>query len=341
MRPVFEIGKVLMTILLRCKFSGDTRSNIIDSSLLIYKMGVDEFEARSITRKMDEIGDKLSASCKTVLDNYQISGERRDYIIDLLLETYQNTDITISDFFEDYSTEDLLYKRLIATNPSYKDGLDQKERELYERLLSHSSALLFQAFYEIPEFQSIGIKHLNTKLDEVKKNIDFIIKELESANFGGRDNKNGSNYENQYMRNIINKLNHVYLFGVNNMERALKRYKLSIAYVSLELSHNDEVYEIGKLIDKNQNIWIIGEAGAGKTTLIQWIAVQYAKQYSEKSIVPIYVELRNMQQEFSLIHCINSIMKDSTYEMPQGWIEQKIQSGKAVILLDGFDEIYI
>lgn len=341
MRPVFEIGKVLMTILLRCKFSGDTRSNVIDTAQLIYKMGVDEFEARNITRKMDEIGDNLSASCKTVLDNYQITDERRDYIIDLLLRTYENTDITISDFFEDYSTEALLCKRLIATNPSYKDDLDQMECELYERLLSHSSALLFQAFYEMPEFQSIGIKHLNTKMDEVKKNIDFIIKELESANFGGKDNENGSDYENQYMRNIINKLNHVYLFGVNNMERSLKRYKLSIAYVSLELSHNDEVYDINRLIDKKQNIWIVGEAGAGKTTLIQWIAVQYARHYSEKSIVPIYVELRNMQQDFSLIHCINNIMKDSTYEMPQGWIEQKLQSGKAVILLDGFDEISI
>lgn len=340
--PVFEIGNTIIKIMVRCKLQGDSRSNVTDIATALYKIGVDEFEARNISRKIDEIGDKLSGSCKIILDKYGMSDERRDYVIELLLNAYNKANITIDDFLNDYSTEDLLYKRLRDTDRTYQKMLDPIEIELYESLLRHSSAFLYQSYIEMPEFQSQGIKRLNAKIDDIVRNMQVILEELESINIDITQRQQISNFENQYLRNIINRLNYVYLFGVSNMERALKRYKLSIAYVSLELLQNNGVFQLVDLIDKSQNLWIIGEAGAGKTTLLQWIAVQYAKEHSKRSIIPIYIELRNFQkQELGLRKCIESFMKDSSYDVPNGWIDNKIDSGEAILLIDGFDEIPI
>lgn len=248
--PVFEIGNTIIKIMVRCKLQGDSRSNVTDIATALYKIGVDEFEARNISRKIDEIGDKLSGSCKIILDKYGMSDERRDYVIELLLNAYNKANITIDDFLNDYSTEDLLYKRLRDTDRTYQKMLDPIEIELYERLLRHSSAFLYQSYIEMPEFQSQGIKRLNAKIDDIVRNMQVILEELESINIDITQRQQISNFENQYLRNIINRLNYVYLFGVSNMERALKRYKLSIAYVSLELLQNNGVFQLVDLIDK-------------------------------------------------------------------------------------------
>lgn len=192
----------------------------------------------------------------------------------------------------------------------------------------------------MPEFQSEGIKRLNSKIDIVVKNVQFALCELEKISFANNEKNSYADYENQYLRTIINRLKYVYLFGVTNLDRVLKKYRLSIAYVSLELAQREEICGLRELLENNHNLWISGEAGAGKTTLLQWIAVQYAKEYSIRATLPVYIELRDFQDEkLNLNTCIDNIMKDSSYKMPSGWLEDRITNGKAVFLIDGFDEI--
>lgn len=98
MKPIYELGKALINILIRCKFDGNTQSNITDITTVLYNMGVDELEARNISRKIDEIGDMLSASCKDILNNYHLSENRRDCIMDLLIDTYNKANIVADSF---------------------------------------------------------------------------------------------------------------------------------------------------------------------------------------------------------------------------------------------------
>ena len=338
--PVFELGNTVIKILVRCKFQGDSRNNITDVATTLYKMGVNEIEARTISRKIDEVGDLLAASCREILDRFGINDERRDCLLGLLIKAFNKAEISIDDFLDDFSTETLLYKRLINADKSYLNMLDPEEIEVYERILRHSSAFLYQAYMEMPEFQIHGIKRLNSKIDDVVHNIQIILNELKDLNNDSIFQNHITDFEKQYLRNIVARLNYIYLFGVTNMDRSLKKYKLSIAYVSLELSQNSEIFQLMDLMDKNQNLWIVGEAGAGKTTLLQWIAVQYAKNYSEQLVIPFYIELRNIPlNDFGIKKCIEGFMRDSSYEIPTGWIENKINSGNAIFLIDGFDEI--
>ena len=122
-----------------------------------------------------------------------------------------------------------------------------------------------------------------------------------------RDDR-AEDYENRYRNAVANKLDYVQLFGID-VPRESKEYSLTVAYVSLNLSDEDEeATEAEELDDIDQlaataqtslpaeqvfnnlshkkRLLIRGTAGSGKTTLLRWAAVQAARvqPVSEKTV---------------------------------------------------------
>jgi Leucine-rich repeat (LRR) protein/3',5'-cyclic AMP phosphodiesterase CpdA len=107
-------------------------------------------------------------------------------------------------------------------------------------------------------------------------------------------------YEIRYCKAVADKLDYVQLFGID-VPRESKEYSLTVAYVSLNLSDEDEGTtdaeesegDINELTDREQTTFpaeqvfdnlceegrllIRGVAGSGKTTLLRWAAVQAAR----------------------------------------------------------------
>ena len=112
------------------------------------------------------------------------------------------------------------------------------------------------------------------------------------------------------------------------------------------MSRNKEenIRPIEVINSKDNYIWISGEAGSGKTTLLQWIATTIASNDSRvntfKTVIPILIELRKYDiDSISIKKVIEQIMRESTYQIPEGWIENALENGRLLLLLDGFDEI--
>ncbi|PHM09075.1 NACHT domain-containing protein [Nostoc sp. 'Peltigera malacea cyanobiont' DB3992] len=106
-------------------------------------------------------------------------------------------------------------------------------------------------------------------------------------------------YEVRYRKAVADKLDYVQLFGID-VPRESKEYSLTVAYVSLNLSDEDEEAieaeelegDINELTARDQTTFpaeqvfdnlcdkgrllIRGVAGSGKTTLLRWAAVQSA-----------------------------------------------------------------
>ncbi|MEH2155731.1 leucine-rich repeat domain-containing protein [Nostoc sp.] len=109
----------------------------------------------------------------------------------------------------------------------------------------------------------------------------------------------GEDYEVRYRKAVADKLDYVQLFGID-VPRESKEYSLTVAYVSLNLSDEDEETteaeelegDINELTVKDtttfpaeqvfdnlcdkKRLLIRGVAGSGKTTLLRWAAVQSA-----------------------------------------------------------------
>ena len=92
---------------------------------------------------------------------------------------------------------------------------------------------------------------------------------------------------------------------------------------------------------------ICGDAGSGKTTLLQWIAVRATTRTFEGELadwnnyLPFYIRLRQYAQSQlpapeAFPHFTAQAIAGT---MPKGWVHTKLRSGKAIVLIDGVDEL--
>jgi hypothetical protein len=104
-------------------------------------------------------------------------------------------------------------------------------------------------------------------------------------------------------------------------------------------------------LSKSSRLLISADAGFGKTTLLKWIAVHASQADFSANLqgmnekVPIFIRLRSFAKEDSKLPTPLDFLKDSapnsSEEASKGWITKKLRNGKAIILIDGLDEVGI
>lgn len=342
-----NLGAVIIKLLFKSKLQDKDRENFNDIVEILKIFSVDTFEARNIERSFETISDKVASSCKTILENTPLEPERADFIIENIVQSYKKANLTICKLLENGVSEEKIKQELIDCSDNFRILLDPKEVQLYERLLDYTTHFLVNAYIQFPEFNQEGIKRLNSKMDELIEKTDNLIETTDKLDsFISNQNQLAANYERQYRGKIISQNNYVYLFGAGSLEKEYKKYQLSIAYVELEIydEYYDRQIKLEEIFKKHKKIWLSGEAGLGKTTLLQWIAVKTAEKSKEISgltdPLPVLIKLRQLDcSNLSFVKYFDSIMKDSSYKMPEGWIEDLVESGRFVFLIDGFDEI--
>jgi hypothetical protein len=90
-----------------------------------------------------------------------------------------------------------------------------------------------------------------------------------------------------------------------------------------------------------------GEAGSGKTTLLRWLAVTAARgAFSGEladwnGLTPLLVKLREYSGRTPPAPdaMLDGIAGPITGIMPRGWVERQLDSGRALLLIDGVDEL--
>ncbi|MDZ7967616.1 MAG: NACHT domain-containing protein [Nostoc sp. DedSLP03] len=94
---------------------------------------------------------------------------------------------------------------------------------------------------------------------------------------------------------------------------------------------------------------VLGEPGIGKTTLMSYFAVMLAEQQTEKlglsadlELLPILIRIRDLGKASTknlLEYVRNFANSIHVKELPKGFFEHWLEDGRALILLDGLDEI--
>ncbi|MFF1638414.1 NACHT domain-containing protein [Streptomyces sp. NPDC058246] len=96
-----------------------------------------------------------------------------------------------------------------------------------------------------------------------------------------------------------------------------------------------------------KRILLRGDAGSGKTTLLQWLAVNAARRSFSadlaewNSLVPFMLPLRRyargtLPSPSQFFPVVGSLLSE---EMPDRWVHRLLRSGRALILVDGVDEL--
>ncbi|WP_327670769.1 MULTISPECIES: NACHT domain-containing protein [unclassified Streptomyces] len=157
-------------------------------------------------------------------------------------------------------------------------------------------------------------------------------------------------YEERYRSYLAIRHNHLTIFGLDARDTA-DSWPLDVAYLSLEATR-DTAPEPGegpgasapvtvRLAAEDaltgpghERVLLRGDAGSGKTTLIQWLAL------TSEERIPYVLPLRTLIRTARLPAPADFLAgTDCPHSPPDGWAERVLSDGRALVMVDGLDEV--
>lgn len=152
-----------------------------------------------------------------------------------------------------------------------------------------------------------------------------------------------------YLNYVVRTLDRFEFFAVDRhgIERS---HSFSSGYVPLTLSLrelSDKTVTVGARADQAladcDRALVRGVAGSGKSALLRWLAVQVARGQRDPvdvpaGAVPYLVEL-NRFSDGKIPELAKLLPAALTEQMPEGWATRMLDTGRALLLLDGLDEV--
>jgi transcriptional regulator with XRE-family HTH domain len=166
----------------------------------------------------------------------------------------------------------------------------------------------------------------------------------------------------RYLDYVVQRNGHLTVVGLDLSRPDRARWPLDAAYLSLELAE-DRPHEVDsgtsspyqtvvcraeRALASRRRMLVRGLAGSGKTTLLQWLAVSTAKGKlpSELSawrdLVPFVLPMRTLVRSGTLPspdQFLASVGAPMASAQPPGWADELLAAGRALVLVDGVDEV--
>ncbi|MFJ5551548.1 NACHT domain-containing protein [Streptomyces sp. NPDC093225] len=160
-------------------------------------------------------------------------------------------------------------------------------------------------------------------------------------------------FEERYARYVADTHGRLQLFGLT-LGTGRREWPLDLAYISLAVSTEqhrlqpDEpvphqtVLKAEQALGAADRVLLRGPAGSGKSTLLQWLAVNAARQEGGpwSTCVPFVLRLRSFTTADALpLPADFPKASGVPLSAPPGWVEDLMLSGRALVLVDGVDEV--
>ncbi|MEE1738162.1 NACHT domain-containing protein [Streptomyces sp. BE147] len=164
-------------------------------------------------------------------------------------------------------------------------------------------------------------------------------------------------YEEEYATAIGAAYRRTKIFGLDELSRHDSEWDLDTAYLSLEAQapagrtakHPPAPPQrIDALLTDRPRVLLRGEAGAGKTTLLWWLAAHASARTLDgalaplNGLVPFVVPLRTLRARGGTFPGPARLADASGLVVdraPEGWTGRVLESGRALLLVDGLDEV--
>ncbi|MFH8370712.1 NACHT domain-containing protein [Streptomyces sp. NPDC018031] len=232
-------------------------------------------------------------------------------------------------------------------------GLGADATALFDRLLDLCCAHVVEYLTTLPEFPARGQVELVRRTGTMVEALADIRHRL-----GPGPERTAAAYEARYSDFVRATQSRLQLFGVT-LSGASAEWALDTAYISLGV--RDEApadpgfgefgpgsVRIEHALAATSRLLLRGPAGSGKSTLVQWLATNAARRSFGPELadwnicVPFVLRLRALTERETLplpVEFLSSMGNPLSGAAPAGWVEGLMSSGRALVLVDGVDEV--
>lgn len=195
-----------------------------------------------------------------------------------------------------------------------------------------------------------------TLVEQTRAQAELIAKVDELITRTPRPDGRDTAFERRYLPYVTERHNHITIFGID-LRDSPDRWPLEVAYLSLEAAGTEQGpapepppgesaaaaartavrLPAEEALGSHDRVLLRGDAGSGKTTLVQWLAVTAARDTAR---VPYVLPLRTLIRAGALpapSAFLTAVGCPLT--PPAGWAERVLTAGRGLVLVDGLDEI--
>ncbi|MEU9718218.1 NACHT domain-containing protein [Streptomyces sp. NPDC047976] len=247
----------------------------------------------------------------------------------------------------DLSPEALADRVLTHTPPA---GLGDAAQALYRDLVAQSCVHAVEHMTSLPAFApraTIEILHRTGVLADAVQD----LKKKKERDADGAAHA----FEQRYAKYIADTHGRLQLFGIT-LSRSPQEWPLDVAYISLAVSREQllpgnpaahrTVRRADEALASAERTLLRGPAGSGKSTLVQWLAVNAARRSFTGALapwnacVPFVLRLRSFTATERLPLPAEFLPESGVpLTPPHGWVEDVMSEGRALVLVDGVDEV--
>ena len=191
-----------------------------------------------------------------------------------------------------------------------------------------------------------------TLVEQTRTQAELIARVDELIARSPRPGTHDRTFERRYLPYVAERHNHITIYGID-LRDSPDRWSLEVAYLSLEATstateerqlpdeHPGAAFTVQlpaeEALSTHDRVLLRGDAGSGKTTLVQWLAVTAARDGDR---IPYVLPLRTLIRAGQLPSPAAFLTATGCpHTPPEGWTERVLTAGRGLILVDGLDEI--
>ncbi|MGI5456774.1 NACHT domain-containing protein [Streptomyces sp. CA-249302] len=198
-----------------------------------------------------------------------------------------------------------------------------------------------------------------TLVEQSRAQAELITKVDELLARTPRPDARDTAFERGYLSYVAQKHGKLTIYGID-LGNSPDRWPLDAAYLSLDVIGRGEDPAFGppsaapvstpadQALVGHDRVLLRGTAGSGKTTLIQWLAVSAATGPTDRMAyltgrVPFVLPLRTLTRHGERLpapaHFLTAVGCPLSGTQPDGWENRVLAGGRALVLVDGLDEV--
>ncbi|MEV0172559.1 NACHT domain-containing protein [Streptomyces sp. NPDC050803] len=281
-------------------------------------------------------------------------GERAIYadeeqaVVEALADTLSALgDLTMTDVQAVELGHEVLAAHLRSASGHPDRDLSYDAAQFYGRLLTTACLHVVHFFTQRSSFVARTLVEQTRRQREIIAKVDELI--ARTPRPGGTDTA----FERRYLSYVTTRHGQLTIYGID-LANSPDRWPLDAAYLSLQaLGPAEDDRAAGpasaavslpaeQALAEHDRVLLRGVAGSGKTTLVQWLAVTAARG-ERGDRIPYVLPLRTLVRRPDGLPApdafLSAVRLPFHSGQPDGWADRVLAAGRALLLVDGIDEI--